>query len=73
MTDREKALVSDEDTNLENVECTDQKAELDLNDLDDVAGGEKASHYQGGQTPGLIGSQVAYDRMMQLRNHTFRR
>ena len=38
MTDR-KTFVSDEETNLENVECTDQKMELDLDDLDDVAGG----------------------------------
>jgi hypothetical protein len=70
MTDR-KTFVSDEETNLENVECTDQKMELDLDDLDDAAGGEKASHYQG--APGLVGSQVVYDRMQQMRNHTFRR
>ena len=70
MTDR-KTFVSDEETNLENVECTDQKMELDLDDLDDAAGGEKHSPYQG--APGLVGSQVVYDRMQQMRNHTFRR
>ena len=56
-----------------NVECTDQKMELDLGDLDDVAGGKSAPHHQGNRTPGLIGSQAVYDRMEQLHNHTFRR
>ena len=56
-----------------NVECTDQNMELDLDDLDDVAGGKSAPHHQGNRTPGLIGSQAVYDRMEQLRNHTFRR
>ncbi|MBQ9058452.1 MAG: hypothetical protein IJ125_04660 [Atopobiaceae bacterium] len=73
MTDREKTLVSNEETNLEDAERIDQEIELDLDDLEGVVGGEKASHYQGGQTPGLIGSQTVYDRMMQLRDHTFRR
>lgn len=49
---------------------TDQKMELDLDDLDDVAGGKKHSHYPPFQG---LGSQAVYDRMMQLRNHTFRR
>ena len=71
MTDREKTLASDEETNLESAECADQKMELDLDDLDDAAGGEKHSPYQG--APGLVGSQVVYDRMQQMRNHTFRR
>lgn len=53
-----------------NVECTDQKMELDLDDLDDVAGGKEHSHYPPFQG---LGSQAVYDRMMQLRNHTFRR
>ena len=69
MTDR-KTFVSDEETNLENVECTGQKMELDLDDLDDAAGGEK--HYDYPPFQG-IGSEEVYDRMMQLRNHTFRR
>ena len=69
MTDR-KTFVSDEETNLENVECTDQKMELDLDDLDDAAGGEK--HYDYPPFQG-IGSEEVYDRIMQLRNHTFRR
>ena len=54
-----------------NVECTDQKMELDLDDLDDVAGGSKEHpHYPPFQG---LGSQFVYDRMMQIRNHTFRR
>ena len=53
-----------------NVECTDQKMELDLDNLDDVAGGEKHSDYPPFQG---LGSEAVYDRMMQLRNHTFRR
>ena len=53
-----------------NVECTDQKMELDLDDLDDAAGGEK--HYDYPPFQG-IGSGEVDDRMMQLRNHTFRR
>lgn len=54
-----------------NVECTDQKMELDLDDLDDVAGGSKEKPYY----PPFKGhgSQVVYDMMMQVRNHTFRR
>ena len=57
----------------DNVECTDQEMEHDLDDLDDVVGGKSAPHCQGNRTPGLIGSQAVYDRMEQLRNHTFRR
>ena len=53
-----------------NVECTDQKMELDLDDLDDAVGGEK--HYDYPPFQG-IGSEAVYDRIMQLRNHTFRR
>ena len=53
-----------------NVECTDQKMELDLDDLDDAAGGEKHHDYPPFQG---IGSEEVYDRIMQLRNHTFRR
>jgi hypothetical protein len=52
-----------------NVECADQM-ELDLDDLDDAAGGEK--HYDYPPFQG-IGSEEVYDRIMQLRNHTFRR
>ena len=53
-----------------NVECTDQKMELDLDDLDGVAGGKSAPQYR--PFNGL-GSKDVYDRMMQLENHTFRR
>ena len=70
MTDREKTLVSDEEANLENAECADQEVELDMADLDRIAGGKSAPHYP--PFKGL-GSKDVYDRMMQLENHTFRR
>ena len=57
----------------DNVECIDQVMELNEDDLEAVVGGKSAPHYQGNRTPGLIGSQAVYDRMEQLRNHTFRR
>ena len=41
MTDGKETLISDEEANLENVKHTGQKMELDLDDLDDVAGGSK--------------------------------
>ena len=56
-----------------NIECTDQEIELSLDGLEGVAGGKSSPHYQGNRTPGLIGNQDVYDRMEQLRNHTFRR
>ena len=53
-----------------NVECADQHMELDLDDLDGVAGGKSSPQYR--PFKGL-GSKDVYDRMMQLENHTFRR
>ena len=50
-----------------------ENVELSIDDLDDAAGGKSAPHHHGNQTPGPIGSQNLYDRMEQLRNHTFRR
>ena len=41
MTDGKETLVSDEETNLENVKHAGQEMELGLDDLDDVAGGSK--------------------------------
>ena len=55
------------------IERADQNMELDLDSLDGVVGGKSSPHYQGNRTPGLIGNQDVYDRMEQLRNHTFRR
>ena len=52
------------------VECTDQNMELDLDDLDGVAGGKSAPQHRPFQG---FGSKDVYDRMMQLENHTFRR
>lgn len=67
MTKQDKKKTEDK------VECADQGVELSLEDLDGIVGGKSAPYYQGDRTPGLIGSQELYDRMEQLRNHTFRR
>ena len=70
MADREKTLVSDAKTNIDNFECDDQVMELDLDDLDGVAGGKSSPQYRPFNG---FGSKDVYDRMMQLENHTFRR
>ena len=70
MTDREKMRVSDAKTNIDNFECDDQVAELDLDDLDGIVGGKASPQYRPFNG---FGSQDLYDRMMQLENHTFRR
>ena len=70
MTDREKMPVSDAKTNVDNFERDDQVMELDLDDLDGVAGGKSSPQYRPFKG---YGSKDVYDRMMQLENHTFRR
>ena len=63
----------DEKKTEDSIECTDQERELDLDELDNIAGGKSSPHNQGDTAPGLIGSRALYDRMEELRNHTFRR
>ena len=70
MANREKMLVSDAETNIDNFECDDQVEELDLDDLDGVPGGKSSPQYRPFNG---FGSKDVYDRMMQLENHTFRR
>ena len=70
MADREKTLVSDAKTNIDNFECDDQVMELDLDDLEGVAGGKSSPQYRPFKG---YGNKDVYDRMMQLENHTFRR
>ena len=70
MVDNEKIPISDEGANLESTECLDQPMELDLDDLEGVAGGKSSPQYRPFQG---YGNKDVYDRMMQLENHTFRR
>ena len=68
MTDREKTLVSDAKTNIDNFECDDQVMELDLDDLDGAAGGKSSPQHRPFKG---YGSKDVYDRMMQINNHTY--
>ena len=72
MTDGKETLISDEETNLENVEHTGQKMELDLDDLDDVAGGSKYRPPSPFNNQGAIGGSYVADLIWREREDVYR-
>jgi hypothetical protein len=72
MTDGKETLISDEEANLENVKHNGQKMELDMDDLDDVAGGSKSRPPSPYSNQGAIGGSYVADLIWQMREDVFR-
>lgn len=72
MTDGKETLISDEEANLENVKHTGQKMELDLDDLDDVAGGSKSRPPSPYSNQVAIGGSYVADLIWREREDVFR-
>lgn len=72
MTDGKETLISDEETDLENVKRTGQEMELDLDDLDDVAGGSKWRPPSPFSNQGSIGGSYVADLIWRERESAYR-
>lgn len=72
MTDGKETLISDEETNLENVKHAGQEMELDLDDLDDVAGGSKYRPPSPFKNRGAMGGSYVADVIWREREDVFR-